>query len=119
MAKLRWLMAFCIPISLFRKQCVFCVNNQKLTKREQEVHLKTHFSKLFKCSVCKFGFEKWVEAVRHVNNRHEAVADRRVLLPQSAEQLLAASCRLRRCRRQFLALSSKDRAHFFVGKIHS
>lgn len=81
--------------------------------------MKTHFSKLFKCSVCKFGFEKWVEAVRHVNNRHEAVADRRVLLPQSAEQLLAASCRLRRCRRQFLALNSKDRAHIFVDKIHS
>ena len=89
--------------------CQFCVKGQNyFSSKDYNLHLKkVHHEALFKCSVCQFGFIKWTDACKHLRNKHGNVKDKRVVLPSSAERLLACSCLLRKCRKKFIGINRK------------
>ena len=91
-----------------KRSCDFCVKGDKYSNQELNLHMKSHHLELlFKCSVCQRGFQDWSDAQRHVSNSHKAVSKKSVLIPTAPENLLKASCRLKKCRRSFVSLKCR------------
>jgi len=97
--------------------CNFCIKSQtKYNEKEYGEHLATHYDYLFKCSVCKYGFVTWNNAWKHVNNRHDEVKDKTVIIPQDAQRLLNATCRMKKCRRTFFAVNAEEMEQHFINQ---
>ena len=93
-----------------KRSCDFCVKGDKYSERELSLHMtKQHLGLLFKCSVCPRSFQNWSDAQRHVSNSHKKVSNsmKTVITPNAPENLLKASCRLKKCRRSFVSLKCR------------
>ena len=55
------------PALLF---CSMCVGKTLLGEEALRRHLKIHYEAMFKCGVCRRGFEKLSEAVQHQGRKH-------------------------------------------------
>ena len=87
-----------------KRSCDFCVKGDKYSDNELIHHMKLHhLDLLFKCSVCQKSFPNWTDAQKHVSNYHKTVTTKTVITPTDPENLLKASCRLKKCRRSFVS----------------
>lgn len=94
--------------NLLRRQCKFCVKGQvKYNDRNYSLHIKNHYDLMFKCTVCHHYFEIWSDVLRHMKNVHRTEDERLILKPVSAERLVTANCKMKKCKRQFLAANCK------------
>ena len=91
-----------------KRNCDFCVKGDKYGDKELSLHMRSHhLDLLFKCSVCQKSFQNWTEAQRHVGNSHKGVSKKTVLIPSAPENLLKATCRLKKCRRSFVSIKCR------------
>jgi len=101
----------------YKKRCSMCLSEKLFGTDEYFKHLKEHYPVLFKCKVCQLGFEAWRDVLRHVAKHHSAnlaQVENHVSLPGGAERMLLAKCKLRRCRRQFVALTGDEVEQHFL-----
>ena len=81
------------------------------TEEEYQLHLQSHRQSLFKCGVCRRAFSSWKEAGRHLRShklREGFEGKRRILLPEDPERLLTATCKFKKCKRQFIGLKGQS-----------
>jgi len=100
-----------------KRRCTLCLSGDFFGKEEYFKHLKEHYAVLFKCKVCQLGFEEWRDVLRHMAKHHSSTlsqVEEHVSLPASAERMLMAKCRLRKCRRQFVALTGSELEQHFL-----
>jgi len=100
-----------------KKRCSMCLSGNMFSIPDYQRHLKEHYALLFKCKICKLGFEEWRGVVRHVAKYHAAAlphVESQVKFPASAQRMLLAKCRVRRCRRQFLAMTEVEMEQHFL-----
>ena len=92
------------------RSCLFCLRrDQTYTEEEYVVHLKAHSESLFRCGVCRLGFESWKLAGKHLQkHRGEGSGAREVVLPAGSERLLTATCRFKKCRKVFVGLAGAE-----------
>ena len=95
-----------------------CLAEDSLGNGKYFKHLKDHYSVLFKCKVCHLGFEEWRHVLRHIAKHHSSnlsqVKEEMVSLPASADRMLLARCRVRKCRRQFVAMTEAEMEQHFL-----
>ena len=48
-----------------KEQCRMCVTTNLLEEEQLAKHMKEHYDAMFKCSVCRRGFEALSDATRH------------------------------------------------------
>merc|ERR1719187_2895287 len=70
-------------------------------------HLKAHYDVMFKCGVCRRGFEKLSEAVDHQDRRHESQENAEVIWPP-VSRLLSARGKLRGCKRVLVGVTEAE-----------
>jgi len=100
-----------------KKRCSMCLSGKMFSIQDYLKHLKEHYSLLFKCKICKLGFEEWKGVVRHIGKYHTAAltnVESQVSFPANSRRLLLAKCRVRRCRRQFLAMTEVEMEQHFL-----
>ena len=91
-----------------KRNCDFCVKGDKFGDKELSLHMRSHHLEvLFKCSVCQKSFQNWTDAQRHVSYSHKGVSKKTVLIPSAPENLLKATCRLKKCRRSFMSIKCR------------
>ena len=94
--------------NLLGRQCKFCVKGQvRYNDRNYCIHIKSHHDLMFKCSVCHSVFEVWSDTLRHMKNIHRTEDERLIRKPGSAERLVNANCKMKKCKRQFMAANCK------------
>jgi len=89
------------------RRCSMCVGNTVLGEEALRRHLKIHYDAMFKCGICRRGFEKLSEAVQHQDKRHADKKDIEVVWP-AASRLLSARCRLRGCKRELVGVTGTE-----------
>ena len=94
-----------------------CLAEDSLGNGKYFKHLKDHYSVLFKCKICHLGFEEWRHVLRHVVKHHSSnlsEVEEKVSLPASADRMLLARCRVKKCKRQFVALTDAELEQHFL-----
>ena len=95
--------------NLPRSQCKFCVKGQvKYSEAAYCHHLKSYYDLMFQCSVCNRGFESWSEVLRHMKDGHKTEEEGLIRKPSTAERLINANCKMKKCKRLFLAANCKS-----------
>jgi len=100
-----------------KKRCSMCLSGKMFSVQDYLKHLKEHYAMLFKCKICKLGFEEWRGVIRHMAKYHATAlphVESQVNFPASAQRMLLAKCRVRRCRRQFLAMTEVEMEQHFL-----
>jgi len=92
------------PALLF---CSMCVGKTLLGEEALRRHLKIHYEAMFKCGVCRRGFEKLSEAVQHHGRKHAGQGDTEVVWPP-VSRLLSARCKLRGCKRELVGVTGTE-----------
>ena len=101
------------PPKLPAVACKFCVGGSFQQEEQYYQHLKLdHYEALFKCSVCRLGFEAASDAVKHQRKHHGGGG--RVVWPGRSELLLAARCKVRDCKRELVAVTGAQVEEHFV-----
>jgi len=89
------------------RRCSMCVGNTVLGEEALRRHLKIHYDAMFKCGICRRGFEKLSEAVQHQDKRHADKGNIEVVWP-AVSRLLSARCRLRGCKRELIGVTGTE-----------
>eukprot|EP00092_Neocalanus_flemingeri_P034654 GFUD01037696.1.p1 GENE.GFUD01037696.1~~GFUD01037696.1.p1 ORF type:complete len:275 (+),score=83.75 GFUD01037696.1:67-891(+) len=100
-----------------KRRCSMCLRGDFMRTEEYFKHLKEHYAVLFKCKVCRLGFEEWRDVLRHIAKHHSSnlsQVEEHVSLPVSADRMLLAKCKLRKCRRQFVAMTGAELEQHFL-----
>lgn len=92
------------PALLF---CSMCVGKTLLGEEALRRHLKIHYEAMFKCGVCRRGFEKLSEAVQHQGRKHADQGNTEVVWP-AVSRLLSARCKLRGCKRELVGVTGTE-----------
>jgi len=87
--------------------CTMCVGNTMLGEEALRRHLKIHYDAMFKCGVCRRGFEKLSEAVQHQDRKHADQGHAEVVWP-AVSRLLSARCKLRGCKRELVGVTGPE-----------
>jgi len=87
--------------------CTMCVGNTMLGEEALRRHLKIHYDAMFKCGVCRRGFEKLSEAVQHQDRKHADQGRAEVVWP-AVSRLLSARCKLRGCKRELVGVTGPE-----------
>lgn len=96
-----------------KEQCRMCVTTNILEEEQLAKHMKEHYDAMFKCSVCRRGFEALSDATRHQDKHHGSAAP--ALWPAGGEMLLAARCKIRGCKRHIAGVTGDQiEEHFRV-----
>jgi len=90
-----------------RMPCNMCVDTALFSEEELRPHLKAHYDVMFKCGVCRRGFEKLSEAVEHQERRHKSQENAEVIWPP-VSRLLSARCKLRGCKRVLVGVTEAE-----------
>ena len=91
-----------------RSEMGYEATGDKFGDNELSIHMRTnHLDLMFKCSVCQKSFQNWTDAQRHVSSSHKGVSKKTVLIPSAPENLLKATCRLKKCRRSFVSIKCR------------
>ena len=91
-----------------KRNCDFCVKGDKFGDNELSIHMRTnHLDLMFKCLVCQKSFQNWTDAQSHDSSSHKGVSKKTVLIPSAPENLLKATCRLKKCRRSFVSVKCR------------
>jgi len=85
--------------------CSMCVGKTLLGEEALRRHLKVHYEAMFKCGVCRRGFEKLTEAVQHQGRKH---ADHTEVVWPPVSRLLSARCKLRGCKRELVGVTGTE-----------
>jgi len=90
-----------------RMPCNMCADTALFSEEKLRPHLKAHYDVMFKCGVCRRGFEKLSEAVEHQERRHKSQENAEVIWPP-VSRLLSARCKLRGCKRVLVGVTEAE-----------